>query len=384
MKRVVVVHFLFLSSYLCGGAISGGGAGLTTFLQNPWFIENTETVYYCINQDQQNFSLDPKVAEQKISDAFQYYKTYFSQWGDNNKLVGKAQNKSFKMPFELGTQDFVKLNACNGSEDIEFKLGAVDQKLLNTVKNPSFMAGVTILGSYDQKKLKGKGVIYIGADRGPHRMKSFIFDVHKNPWNTCNSVNFYHALIHELGHVFGLKHSSNERFMDASIVEKSISHKWNRDQTVDCSNEAASSNNFSISHNKSFQSMITYNRRSQIFYRRNDRNKNIFFPVRKVVNQGTQVLLKSGNSVIYFNDIEIFEKGEITLVLPKSQRIKKTKIKYLSSYFHSWYRDVKGVIDDGGVLVNIYGNPYASFGIERIKYFYGIKNGKIAEYLYIF
>jgi len=213
MKNItaILISQYFFISIATGGDWGSTGGEFIKDQSNPWFLKNTKVVNYCIEYDEKSFSANPASILKLIKKSFQYWKSEFSSKGT---LLGIA-NQNFKL-----NHDF-PLNRCKGNEDLKFVLGygALSQKELNFFSShgekPNDYLGVAIRTSYDKKKLKGKGFIYISSDMGKH-------SYHQGSSTTEKLWSFegilFRILQHEVGHIFGITHTSNG-FMSAGFPE---------------------------------------------------------------------------------------------------------------------------------------------------------------------
>ena len=73
-STVLLLGTAFTSHLFAGGATSSGGGNSFHNSDNPWFLENTEIVPYCIQIDEANFGVSLEFAKAKIEGALTYWK----------------------------------------------------------------------------------------------------------------------------------------------------------------------------------------------------------------------------------------------------------------------------------------------------------------------
>jgi hypothetical protein len=186
-------------------AWSSGGGELIKDLHNPWFVQNTKQVTYCIARDAEHFKLNTEEGfpiETLVLDAVKYWKDEFKT----------AANPSVSGPdgFTVATQDFVHVD-CSQDPDISFQFGYLSPAQLAEMKklavDPKGFVSLAVRTDYDQVNLKGKGFVYLAADSGPLRPNTD--EMLENPWAVGSGSFIYKVLVHELGHVFGVQHQSD-------------------------------------------------------------------------------------------------------------------------------------------------------------------------------
>ena len=208
------VKLSLISSLLCfnisamAGWSSGGGELLRDQI-NPWFLANTKTVKYCIQIDEKNFGITLDSARSKVQKSILF-------WKDQLKDLAYSNPPDSKNDFRLGTQNFIEEN-CSSDTDLVFQLGTLTDEQKQRLVQIDDLIGVTIRTDYDKVNLKGKGFIYIAPEQGP--LKPVSSDIIQNMWSTEDGVFLFPVLIHELGHVFGLRHDDNVEFMSEDFVE---------------------------------------------------------------------------------------------------------------------------------------------------------------------
>lgn len=197
--RLTCTLMLLLLSGLAGpalatGGMSSGGGGLLKDSRNPWFIQNTTAVTYCVIRDPAYFSLQQSTAERRIREAFAYWKDEFSRSFDV-AMQG--------MRVRIATQSF-RQTGCDQNPDIQFRLGTLLDEQRAMIGDPTELVAVAMRTDYDRVQLRGKGFIYIAPDAGPLKPKAELLD---QVWLLGDGGMFYRVLVHELGHVFGLPDS---------------------------------------------------------------------------------------------------------------------------------------------------------------------------------
>ncbi len=202
-----------------GGEVGGHGS-------NPWFVANTNYIHYCVEIDEDDFSVDRPKVNKLIKRAIEFWKLDLSH---------SEHNRNFPM-IQQGTQTFV-LKQALCSEDIEpkadpcevgsarsteedsidlvFRFGSLSDQHLDKLKElelePKKHIGFAMRTSYCSKSMRGKGFIYISPDRGENRYQlSNTEQTAEDPWALDQGARLLHVLIHELGHVFGIGHTSFE------------------------------------------------------------------------------------------------------------------------------------------------------------------------------
>ncbi len=183
--------FLFISSLASAdGTFSSGGGFLLKDSHNPWFLRNVTEVKYCVQIDRVNFGLDENSARIQIRKALDFWATDFQYALSNNKL-------------KIASQHFTEV-PCSPEVDLTFQFGVLSDAQKRQVESPKDIAAITIRDSYSAINLTGKGYIYVAPSNGPLAYDSE--GLEPNVWKKESGLLLYFALIHELGHVFGLPH----------------------------------------------------------------------------------------------------------------------------------------------------------------------------------
>lgn len=216
-----VLLFLSFSFASGGGWISSGGEIFKNG-KNPWFVKNTSDVKYCVEFSGEEFSISKEDSLKLIEQALSYWKAELDGASalDIANLPG-PQSVAF---VDLATQNFHFQTNCTADADLIFKFGykTLDATEITYLKDPGKFLGVTIRKDYDEQQLKGKGIIYISGDKGTNAYSSLSGEFVSEAWRYPKLLEY--AIIHELGHVFGLPHSGSglmsEEFLDQLLIKK--------------------------------------------------------------------------------------------------------------------------------------------------------------------
>jgi hypothetical protein len=211
MKFIIAILLISVNSW--AGWVSSGG-GLFRDAMNPWFVRNTTDVKYCIRVDKASVSASETDISTAIAEGISYWISEFA----------KVQGAPAIGFFNLGTQKFSEVACSDPDVSIEFLfgVGTLNPKQFAHLVDPTKYVGVTVRTDYDEVNLKGKGFVFFSSDMGP--------SAYDNPGSLISqawthSKILKYAILHELGHVFGIPHTGSglmaEVFLN-QILDKSL------------------------------------------------------------------------------------------------------------------------------------------------------------------
>ena len=213
----ILAAILVPSSQSLAGWSSGGGE-LIRDARNPWFLQNTKVVNYCVEIDEANFGLGRSRVEEIVRVTLANWK---SEFAETRPSTPGTDGKELK----VGTQVFQQV-ACAKGVSIVFQFGVLGGEQIQRIGDPKKYLGLTVRTDYDTKNMRGRGFIYISPSRGPLKYEST--KVVDDVWSMEDGALLYAVLSHEVGHVFGMIHSSeyglmSERFPE-TLVDKERAH----------------------------------------------------------------------------------------------------------------------------------------------------------------
>lgn len=209
-----VASLFFCSTSFADSGMTGGGGGLVLDRNNPWFMQNTKDVKYCVEVSTDQFSATGNLIQKSIDGAIRYW----------NEEYASAVIPIFDTriePVRIATQEFKKVG-CGDSPDLVFQFGVMHPGQEKDIPHSEEFAGATIRTKYDPVNMKGAGYIYISPDRGPWRFKGAPKDI-QDFWSYGEGGLLFNVLVHEMGHVFGLQHTQqsvmSERYIENIMSE---------------------------------------------------------------------------------------------------------------------------------------------------------------------
>ncbi|OFZ22001.1 MAG: hypothetical protein A2X94_16220 [Bdellovibrionales bacterium GWB1_55_8] len=194
------------SVFAAGGGWIGSGGEIYKNGRNPWFVENTETVRYCVVVDEKSVSASADHIEILIETAIANWKREFKKY-DEARLFTE---------FRVATQEFIQV-PCQRNPELKFQFGwstlDTEQAAYLVSQGAESILGIAVRTDYDDVQLRGKGFIYIASDLGEHRYDGGP-DTVERAWQY--DALLYYVIAHEFGHVLGVPHVGADHFVDTS------------------------------------------------------------------------------------------------------------------------------------------------------------------------
>lgn len=189
-----------IDSNVANGATStsgwtSSGGELANDSRNPWWLENTPTVNYCIEVDTETSNASVERVDAAFQTAVAYWKREFT----------------YGIGVRVATQTFVRRSCDVSTIDLKIQVGAGTLDMLQRAflgEQITNLVGISVRTSYDRANLRGRGFLYLRSD----------VDRQDRPWSSTNRLNY--ALIHELGHIFGIPHK------ERTIMAESAPRRW--------------------------------------------------------------------------------------------------------------------------------------------------------------
>lgn len=199
---LIVVLALTAGAAEAGGWSSSGGRILGD-ADNPWFLQNTPEVAYCVTVDAETVSADANQADLAFRRAVDFWR-------------GQVTKDTQSADALLVTQTFRRVDDCaDPAVALKLQLGAgtLDQAQRDYFGDRlRYFAAVAVRTDYDEVAMRGKGFIYVANDRDQPK---------PNAWS--EEALLLRAIAHELGHVFGVPHTQgtlmDERGPDAWLAQ---------------------------------------------------------------------------------------------------------------------------------------------------------------------
>lgn len=208
MRSLFLGIFVFASAAFAGdGGWIGSGGELFKDAHNPWFVRNTPEISYCIQVAPTSISVSQEKVRQAVHAALSYWKDELTRASDQDP----AGN------FKLGMQTLKEIG-CTETTDIRFLFGyeTLSKEEIEFLKEPKKYIGITVRTSYDRAQLRGKGFVYISSDFGPNAYENS-GQLIERAWERPQLLQY--ALLHEIGHVFGLVHTGAGLMSEAFLEQ---------------------------------------------------------------------------------------------------------------------------------------------------------------------
>ncbi|WP_141730740.1 hypothetical protein [Oligoflexus tunisiensis] len=166
------------------GGWSGNGGGLYQVNDNVWYL-GSEAIRYCVRVGE-GFPLPAADVEEMIRRGFRTWQQFFSRY-----QIGSPSTLNGLLPGYFPHMTLVSREvACADKPELEFYIGLDNEELrLYRSLNESDGYGLALRRSYDHARHRQQGYVWIPA---------FSQDARK----------IEHMLLHELGHIFGMKHDT--------------------------------------------------------------------------------------------------------------------------------------------------------------------------------
>lgn len=196
MKFLIISFLFFYSMQVLSaeGGWSGNGGGSLSEADNIWFIGDKE-INYCLKISD-DYPLDKETITNLIENNISKWKEFYSKYDLLDKKLAQGYNRATlnTVHFHDGLNRGVNFNFQYKDDCKEARLTflfGLETKLVKAYKylTENHPYGLAIRQKYDHKNYAHQGVIWID---------NFSTD----------EKEISHVLLHELGHMFGMKHNS--------------------------------------------------------------------------------------------------------------------------------------------------------------------------------
>lgn len=235
LKLTGFLSILSCSLPLVAGWTSSGGETLKDKI-NPWFFQNTTQVNYCILTDPQHFGQSIESIRYRIRKSLQIWKHQLQ----NLQMKSIGGNLISENALRLGTQNYnevpcsIKNNKIESTNvDIVFQFGVLTGEQISKLGDPTKYIGLTVRTDYDPVSLKAKGFVYFSPESGPLKLNKV--GLRDTPWSSRKGRDLLDALIHEIGHIYGIQHTNDLYLMQDAYLENLLSanNKYGDDSPTD-------------------------------------------------------------------------------------------------------------------------------------------------------
>lgn len=208
----VMCFILFIEAPAAFAGWTSGGGELIADAHNPWFLDNTTTVSYCISIDQSNFGLNVEQIDDQFQKALKFWRAQFQ-----TAIYKIALNDQY---FHLATQVFVRKSCGDNLDqpnvDLVLQMGILTDTQIRQLPDMKLIAALTIRTGYNLETLAGRGFMYVAPERGPRALG--FANLIDYIWSGDSGQRLFETFVHELGHLFGLPHSDSPKIMGERFV----------------------------------------------------------------------------------------------------------------------------------------------------------------------
>lgn len=156
-----------------------------------------------------------------IQKSVTYWRTEFSQV-QISQLPGPLNQSLPK--FQVIPEQWIFQERCDDETDIRFQFGVLSENQKKMMDDPRDYLGIAVRTHYDRQAMKAKGFVYFSPASGP--LKFNADTLHADPWQLGSGHLLSTAIVHELGHVFGISDDPtsffeimSERFFEFSFAK---------------------------------------------------------------------------------------------------------------------------------------------------------------------
>lgn len=206
MHKTLISFLVLAWSGVAAADWSSGGGFVLKDAHNPWFVQNTRKVTWCLQRDAAHFSVPEEKLVPLVEEVLAYWKAEFARSNQDHR------GRPFKVL--VATQEFVR-GECADDVPLVLQFGTLTPAQRQAIAKPEALVGLAARTDYDVPKLKGKGFVYIAPDSGPAKPDvPMLGDTLPDGFWSLNDANkLKRVLAHELGHVFGVPHRGNEQML---------------------------------------------------------------------------------------------------------------------------------------------------------------------------
>ena len=182
-----------------GGGWSGNGGDLLQDQDNAWFIGN-ETVEYCIERGD-DFPLNFEELRNLVTESLHDWVNFFSAYGIDQRVLGRPGTLGGLFPngqiYSLSLK-FKQVEHCNAlRQQVRFLFGTTTAIIDQFRLQKGDALGFAIRPAYNHDTYRNGGFIWIPGIETQAALN----------W-LDHPLLLKHLLLHELGHLFGMRHDS--------------------------------------------------------------------------------------------------------------------------------------------------------------------------------